>query len=184
MLQDKKMGHPSALYERGHTSVTGSGLFGRGMSPIKRGREISANREVSKLVELLAATLAQMDRVAGLYPYLDRLEGIERVELQKLINLCENGAEIADLARWVEYLQKPRTEGRIFIQPNGRYVMDTTGIEFTSGRPIEVYNPGGPDRGWHLGRVEHAHRYGGYYFYSDTGDHCPLQDGMLVAVRR
>jgi len=140
-------------------------------------------KEVTKLGELLAATLDQMDRVAGLYTHLNRLEGVERVELQKLINLCENATEIADLARWVRYLQKPRTEGRIFLQDNGRYVMDTTGIEFTSGRPVEVYITGGPDRGWHLGRVEHAHRYGGYYLFSYTGDHCPLQDGMRVAVR-
>ena len=138
---------------------------------------------VSKLGELLAATLVQMDRVAGLYHHLDRMENIERVELQKLINLCENCEEIADLARWVGYLQKSRTEGRIFLQDNGRYVMDTTGIEFTCGRPIEIYIPGDLDGDWHIGRVEHAHRYGGYYFYSATGDHCPLHDGMRVAMR-
>ncbi len=152
----------------------GSRLSGQGMSPIK---------EISKLGELLAATLDQMARVVGLYPHLDRLEGIEWVELQKLISLCENGAEIADLDWWVKYLQKPRTEGRVFLQCNGRYVMDTTGIEFTCGRPIEVYITGGPEKGWQIGRVEHAHRYGGYYLYNYTGDHCPLQDGMLVAVR-
>ena len=183
MLQGKERGHTSALYERGHTSVMGSGLFGQGMSPIKRGLGMSPNREISKLGELLAATLVQMDRVADLYTHLDHLDGIKRVELQKLISLCENGEEIADLARWVDYLQKPRTQGRIFLQDNGRYVMDTADIEFTCGRPIEVYIPGGTDGGWHLGRVEHAYRYDGYYFYSHTGDHCPLQDGMLVAVR-
>lgn len=140
-------------------------------------------KEVSRLGDLLAATLVQMDRVARLYPHLDRLGDIERVELQKLISLCENCDAITYLSRWVEYLQKPRSEGRIFLQDNGRYVMDTTGTEFTCGRAVEVYIPSGPDRGWHLGRVEHAHRYGGYYFYNDTGDHCPLQDGMLAAVR-
>jgi hypothetical protein len=140
-------------------------------------------REVSRLGELLSATLVQMDRVARLYPHLDRLDGIERAELAKLISLCENCDAIAYLARWVEYLQKPRSEGRIFLRASGRYVMDTTGIEFTCGRAIEVYIPGDPDRGWHLGRVEHDHRYGGYYFYSETGDHHPLQDGMLAAVR-
>jgi len=140
-------------------------------------------KEISRLGELLAATLVQMDRLAGLYTRLDQLKGIKRVELQKLISLCENGEEIADLARWVDYLQKPRSEGRIFLQDHVRYVMDSTGIEFTCGQPIVVYIPGGPDSGWRLGRVEHAHRYDGYYFYNHTGDHCPLQDGMLVAVR-
>ncbi|KAF1086158.1 hypothetical protein SPSYN_00899 [Sporotomaculum syntrophicum] len=33
-------------------------------------------KEVEKLGELLAATLAQMGMVAGLYSYLDLLEGI------------------------------------------------------------------------------------------------------------
>ncbi len=164
-------------------SAMGSGLFGQGMSPIKRGLGMSPNREISKLGELLAATLAQMDRVVDLYTHLDHLDGIKRVELQKLISLCENGEEIADLARWVGYLQKPRSEGRIYLQNNERYIMDTIGIEFTCGQPIEVYIPGGPDGGWQLGRVEHAHRYDGYYFYNHSGDHCPLQDGMLVAVR-
>ena len=159
--------------ERGHTSSLGLKFGVVGMSP---------NDEISKLGELLAATLAQMDRVARLYPHLDKLEDIERVELLKLINLCENAGEIGDLARWIRYLQKTRTEGRIFLQDNGRYVMDTTGIEFTCGRPIEAYSLYG---GWQIGRVEHAHRYSSYYFYSQTGDeeHYPLRDGLMVAVR-
>jgi hypothetical protein len=140
-------------------------------------------KEVTKLGELLAAILVQMDRVAGLYTHLDELKGIQRAELQRLINLCEKTEEIPELARWIKYVQKARTEGRIYLQDSGRYVMDATGIEFTCGWPIEVYIPDGPDRGWHIGRVEHAHRYGGYYFFNDTGDHCPLQDGMRVAVR-
>lgn len=134
-------------------------------------------KEVSKLGELLAAALDQMGRVAALYPHLDRLDGIERVELKRLIVLCENDAAIADLAWWVGYLQKSRIQGRIFRQGSGRFLMDTTGTEFACGRPIEVYITGGPGEGWHFGRVEHAHRYGGYYFYSHTGEHCPLRDG-------
>jgi len=138
-------------------------------------------KEVHKLGELLTATLDQIDRVARLYLYLDQLDGIERVELQKLITLCENAGDILSLARFVEYVQKPRKEGQIFLQDNGRYLMTTTGIEFTCGWPIEVFIDG---QGWQMGNVEHSEKYGGYYFYNFTGEeNCRLHDGMQVAVR-
>ncbi len=57
-------------------------------------------KEITKLGGLLAATLVQVDRVAGLYPRPEELEGIQLAGLQKLSNICENTGEIPDLASW------------------------------------------------------------------------------------
>lgn len=143
-------------------------------------------KEIGELSELLAATLAQLDRVARLYPYLEELDGINRTELSTLLELCDNCQHIDDLAGFIKYIQLPRTKGQIFLQDNGRYVMDTTGLELTCGRPVEVYAAAGehPDQcQWQIGRVEHSFKHGGYYFYGQSGDQYPLQNGMLVAVR-
>ena len=148
-------------------------------------------REIKILSDLVDATLVQIERVAGLYPYLNQLDGIGRAELQRLINLCENQGRdaLASMDQWIRYIKTPRVEGRIYLNPRGRYVLDTTGVEFTCGRSLEVYvdhlvdsDPG--EQGWHLGRVEHSDKYGGYYFYNNsTGSHYALREGMLVAVR-
>lgn len=147
-------------------------------------------REVKILSDLVEATLVQMERVAGLYTHLNQLEGIERAELQRLINLCENQGRdaLAGIEQWIHYMKAPRVEGRINLNTRGRYVLETTGIEFTCGRTLEVYvdhlvEPHPDERGWHLGRVEYSDEYGGYYFYNSTGSHYALREGMLVAVR-
>ncbi|WP_066638390.1 DUF5348 domain-containing protein [Desulfolucanica intricata] len=146
------------------------------------------NKEVKELTKLLEAVQAKLKQVSKLYTYIESADGIEKIELIKLINLCEGSSadEFSVFAWKVKYLAKPRVEGNLYMSTNGRYRLDTNDFEFTSGCPIEVYipDPDSDDFGWQFGRVEYSESYGGYYFYNQFGyENHRLWPGMRAAVR-
>lgn len=71
-------------------------------------------------------------------------------------------------------------EGTLHKNANGRYELDDH--EFTSGSSIQIYHQ---ESGyWLFGRVEHAAKLSGYYFFSDYPHipSFPLWEGMRVRV--
>ncbi|MTI82395.1 MAG: hypothetical protein FH756_00540 [Firmicutes bacterium] len=148
------------------------------------------SKEIQRLRDLLTQTIDQMDQITKFYTYIDKLDGIERAELIELIRMCEgNGLDDATrLERKVKYLLKPRSEGKLQEQSNGRYtvVSGSKSFELTCGCAIDLFIPDQDheDYGWQFGRVEHSDKYGGYYFYNLSGwDHHALRHGMTAAVR-
>ncbi|MTI84349.1 MAG: hypothetical protein FH756_10690 [Firmicutes bacterium] len=147
-------------------------------------------KEIKRLRDMLGQTMAQMDQMLGLYSYNDELKGIEKAELMEIIRLCEGSEsdDVKSLHRRVAYLLKPRVEGELQKQPNGRYavVSGSKSFELTCGYTFDLFIPDRDheDYGWHFGRVEHSDKYGGYYFYNMSGwDHHGLRHGMTAAVR-
>jgi len=80
-------------------------------------------------------------------------------------------------------------EGRLQASPNrGRYVLEGTGGDLTSGDCCEIWLGGH----WIAGSIEHAgklladessgHAVGGYYFVADDGGMSGLCVGMRVPV--
>ena len=80
-------------------------------------------------------------------------------------------------------------EGRLHPSSNrGRYTLDSTGLDLTSGQPCELYLGGR----WIAGSIEHAGRLyadessgragPGYYFVADDGGVCGLCIGLRVRV--
>ena len=148
------------------------------------------NSEVNTLTGLLSMVNAKIEQIALQYPQINNAKGIEKAELTRLIALCE-GRFIDDLAEFhasIRQLSLPRIEGKLILKNNGRYVIDNKNYdnELTSGQTIEVFidNEEHDDHGWAFGRIEHAEKYGGYYFYNKGGaEHHKLKTGMLAAVR-
>ncbi len=146
-------------------------------------------QEIKRLRDILGQTMVQMDQISGLYTYCDELEGIEKAELVELMRLCEGSDDVNGLHKRVEYLLKPRSEGKLQKQPNGRYalVSGNNAFELTCGCAIDLFIPdqGHEDYGWQFGRVEHSDEYGGYYFYNESGwEHHGLHPGMTAATRK
>ena len=148
------------------------------------------NNEVSVLTGLLAMVRVKIEQIPLLYPHLNNAKGIEKEELTKLIALCEGtfSDELAVFHARVRHFSLPRIEGKLILKPNGRYILDNKDYDYelTSGQSIEVYidNEEHDDHGWAFGRIEHAEKYGGYYFYNKGGaEHHKLETGMLAAVR-
>lgn len=71
-------------------------------------------------------------------------------------------------------------EGTIWKNNCDRYEVD--GHVFSCRSPIQVYHEKSGQ--WLVGRVEHAHSIGGYYFYSEYREipSFPLAEGMMIRV--
>jgi hypothetical protein len=70
-----------------------------------------------------------------------------------------------------------KVKGYLTQNENGRYEVD--GYEFTSGDALEFYCTDFNE--WIPARIEHAHKYGGYYIYGYP--ETPLE-GLTVRVKR
>jgi hypothetical protein len=145
-------------------------------------------QEIKRLRDMLGQTIVQMDKMLGLCTGSENLEGIEKAEFAEIMRLCEVD-DVKCLHRKVAYLLKPRWEGRLQKQANGRFAFASGNrvLELTCGYKIELFVPdeGHEDYGWQFGRVEHSDKYGGYYFFNESGwDHHCLHDGMTAAIRK
>ncbi|ACV63265.1 hypothetical protein Dtox_2456 [Desulfofarcimen acetoxidans DSM 771] len=147
------------------------------------------NQEVNELTVILEAVKTKIENITLLYPNLNNAKGIERAEeraeLVKLIAMCEGNFsdDLAIFIEGVKQLTKPREEGRLVVNSAGRYSLN--GYELTCGHRIEVFieDENHDDYGWQFGRVEHSEKFGGYYFFNESGEHHKLTIGMLAAVR-
>ncbi len=154
-------------------------------------------KEIGNLQALLNKTMDQMKQISKIRHMLDRLEGIEKAELQRLLSACDMesfaGDAIDRLLDILKHIQTQRTVGRLVYADNDRYWLKSKGkkiLEFHSGSGIEVFveDKEHDDYGWNFGRVEYDHGqkgFNGYYFFNTSGfDHHPLHAGMLAAIRR
>ncbi len=69
---------------------------------------------------MLGQTIVQMDKMLGLCTGSENLEEIEKAEFAEIMRLCEVD-DVKCLHRKVAYLLKPRWEGRLQKQANGRF---------------------------------------------------------------
>lgn len=151
---------------------------------------------IRNLQSILNKAKAQMKIIADMDNRLNQLNCIEKAELKRLVNLCNQDLNnYSDIERYIdiiEYTTKKRTEGKLFLAGNGRYRLKAKCKEikeFNCGSEIEVFidDQNQDDYGWNFGRVEYDHGqrgFNGYYFCNSSGyDNHPLKPGMLAAIR-
>lgn len=89
---------------------------------------------------------------------------------------------LGDVDAILEWLEKPIVaEGLLVKNENGRYEIDGTGVEFSSGRPLDVwhYDDWKEKGGWTRSRVEHGN---GDYYIVALGKDVPIE-GLKVRTR-
>ena len=143
-------------------------------------------KNAQELTTLLEAVKSKMESIEKLHPLFEQVkkDSAEHSELKRLIALCEgNHDDIHRITNRVKQLTKHRTEGKLVMGNDGKYMLDTDGHIFSCGSTIEVFIESGHNQGWQFGRVEHRESMGGYYFRSYSCDDHRLYPGMLAAVR-
>ncbi len=94
-------------------------------------------QEIKHLRDMLEQTIVQINKILGLYTDSENLEGIEKAELTELMRLYEVD-NVKCLHRKVAYLLKPRWEGRLQKQANGRFAFASGNrvLELTCGTKL------------------------------------------------
>lgn len=100
----------------------------------------------------------------------------------KAENIRQVLEQLGDIRWTLEWLQKPIVaEGVLVKNENGRYEIEGTGVEFSSGRPLDVWHYDDWDEKyvWTRSRVEHGN---GDYYIVALGKDVSIE-GLKVRTR-
>ncbi|KYH30739.1 hypothetical protein CLTEP_25050 [Clostridium tepidiprofundi DSM 19306] len=120
------------------------------------------------------------EKTLGMLNNIRKIASVYEFEDKQVYKALENVIEsIEDFINEIEYYSKSAEVGKLYINSNGRYELNSK--ELYSGYPIEVYNEEYGE--WNAGRIEYSNKYGGYYFYNCDEEHFALNDGMKARIR-
>ncbi|MDO7787548.1 hypothetical protein [Desulforamulus aquiferis] len=140
--------------------------------------------EANSLASYLEKVKASMERILELRNFRGQAEGMEQVELDRLVNLSESYYDdINILHKDVSYLSKKRIEGKIYLAQNGLYRIDGVNIDLKEGYPIELFIEVEGVATWQIGRLIREHSSNKYCFLGESSKGYLLKPGMLAAIR-